>query len=157
MFTCVSTLDQRVMANLSIMSTKTFLEGIVALVLLIQGQIRINVCQFLLLFQYLLSLRANYSILIKQYDRGANPQQSVKQTLLNDPNYSHEGEKMLPSTCWHFFKTSGVRCSAKLLLKYWIASLYFSCLKYELPILAKALSNKTWKIIRIKLLNTREG
>lgn len=78
-------------------------------------------------------------------------------SLLNDPNYSHEGEKMLPSTCWHFFKTSGVRCSAKLLLKYWIASLYFSCLKYELPILAKALSNKTCKIIRIKLLNAKEG
>lgn len=88
------------MANLGMMSTKTFLEGIVALVLLIQGQIRINVCQFLLLFQYLLSLRANYSILfIKKYDRGANPQQSVKQTLLSHPNDSHEGENMLPSTC----------------------------------------------------------
>lgn len=32
------------MRKLSIISTQTFLEGIVALVLLIQGQIRINVC-----------------------------------------------------------------------------------------------------------------
>lgn len=36
--------------------TRTFLEGVVALVLLIQGQIRINVGQFLLLLQDLLSL-----------------------------------------------------------------------------------------------------
>lgn len=62
MFTWVYMWDQTVIGSLSIMSTQTFLEGIVALVLLIQGQIRINVSEFLLLLQYLLSLKNNYSI-----------------------------------------------------------------------------------------------